>query len=277
MQRKSLGKQIWHVLSPLAVRYVIAYIVEIIIIGSYTMKKYPGVFGTLETQEQMYEQMAVILEEILPYSTQIGTVAAIITIPFLLRMMKKDNYQSEATPFTMGKYVYAIVMSIAVAVGLNNILLLANVAEFSESYQESAELLYSPSFAIQILCLGIVYPIMEELIFRGLMFRRIRKNTASFYAVLSSALFFGAYHGNSVQMIYGAICGIMLAFFCEKSGTVKVPIIAHMAMNLTAVILTEMDAFTWMFAVPSRMAIITILCAAIGSSMYVLIRKKDVS
>lgn len=277
VQRKSLGRQIWSILSPLVVRYVIAYIVEIVIISCFTAMKYPGAFHGLETQEQIYEQLAVVLEAILPYSTQMGTVAAVITIPFLLRMMKKDNFQSDVQDFSVIKYIYATIMSVAVAVGLNNILLLVDIAKFSESYQESAELLYAPSFGVQILCLGIVYPIMEELLFRGLIFRRIRRNAAAFNAIISSALFFGVYHGNSVQMVYGALCGIMLAYFCEKSGSVKLPVIAHMAMNITAVILTKLDAYKWMFAVPTRMVIITIICAAIGSSMLVLIRQKEIS
>ena len=275
VQKNSLGKQMWSVLSPLVVRYAIAYIVEVIIIGFYTMKKFPNVFETLVTQEQIYEQIAVVLEAILPYSTQIGAVAAVITIPCFLRMIKKDNLQPEKPDFPVVKCAFAVVMSVAVAVALNNILLLANIAEFSESYQESAEMLYSPSFPVQILCLGIIYPIMEELLFRGLIFRRVRQNTSAFNAVISSALFFGIYHGNSVQMIYGALSGVMLAYLCEKSGSVKVPIMAHMAMNMTAVILTELDAFTWMFAVPVRMVIITIVCAALGSSMLVLIRQTD--
>lgn len=277
MQRTSLGKQIWCYFTPLIVRYVIAYIVEIIIIGGYTMKKFSGVFGTFETQEQIYAQFEVILEEILPYSTQIGAVAAVITIPIFVRMMIKDDFKIETPGFNVGKTICAIVMSIAVAVGLNNILLLINIAEFSESYQKSAELLYAPSLPVQLLCLGIIYPIMEELLFRGLLFRRIRNNTSAFNAIISSALFFGAYHGNSVQMIYGTICGIMLAYFYEKSGSIKVPIMGHIVMNITAVILTELDVFTWMFAVPVRMVIVTILCAAAGSSMLVLIRRKNIS
>ena len=275
MQRRSLSMKIWYYLAPLAVRYVIAYVVEFIIIGVYMMKEFSGVFEHLETQEQMYEQLEVVLEAILPYTTQIGAVTAIITIPVLVRMMKKDDIGTEAKAFSIGKQICAIVMSIAVAIGLNNILLLANIAEYSQSYQESAELLYNPSLPVQLICLGVIYPIMEEVLFRGLLFQRIRKNSSAFVAVISSALFFGVYHGNSVQMIYGTLCGVLLAYLCEKSGSIKVPIMGHIAMNTTAVILTELDAFTWMFAVPVRMVIVTILCAAVGSSMLVILRKYE--
>ncbi len=275
MQRRSLSMKIWYYLAPLAVRYVIAYVVEFIIIGVYMMKEFSGVFEHLETQEQMYEQLEVVLEAILPYTTQIGAVTAIITIPVLVRMMKKDDIGTEAKTFSIGKQICAIVMSIAVAIGLNNILLLANIAEYSQSYQESAELLYNPSLPVQLICLGVIYPIMEEVLFRGLLFRRIRKNSSAFVAIISSALFFGVYHGNSVQMIYGTLCGALLAYLCEKSGSIKVPIMGHIAMNTTAVILTELDAFTWMFAVPVRMVIVTILCAAVGSSMLVILRKYE--
>ena len=66
---------------------------------------------------------------------------------------------------------------------------------------------------------------------------------------------------------------LMLAYFYEKYGSLKAPMMAHILMNTVAVIMTELDAFRWMFAVPMRMVIITIACAAVGSSMLVFIQK----
>ena len=94
------------------------------------------------------------------------------------------------------------------------------------------------------------------------------------YSIVSSAVFFGIYHGNMVQLIYGMIAGLMLGYLCEKFGTMKAPILAHVVINTVAVILTELDAFTWMFKVPVRMVIITIACAFVASSMFVLLRQE---
>ena len=274
MQKNGLGKHMWSVLSPLLLRYAIAYVVELIIIGIYMFTQMEVDFSSLQTQEEMYEQITVIMDAIMPYTTEIGAVAAVITIPFLLRMIKKDQL-FVAKEISKVKYIYASVMSVAFTVGLNNILLLTNIAEYSDAYQESAELLYMPSLGVQLLCLGVIYPVMEELIFRGVVYKRMRANTMAGIAMFSSAIFFGLYHGNSVQFVYGTFSGVMLAYFCEKFSTIKAPILAHVLMNITAVILTELDAFTWMFAVPVRMVVITIACAFVASSMFVMLRKEE--
>ena len=246
-----------------------------------SVQYFQGVIETIETQEQLYEHMVTLTEAFMPYATQVGALAAVITIPFLIRMIKKDRVLENQGGFVPNKvasakeYPFLIIMSVAVAVGLNNLLLLLNISEYSEAYQESAEILYSPSFPVQILCLGIIYPIMEELIFRGLIYRRMRVRIPVVSAISFSSVVFGLYHGNSVQFIYGAIAGVMLAYFYEKYGSLAAPVIGHIVINIMAVILTELDAFTWMFKVPMRMAVITILCAAVGSSMFVMIRKND--
>jgi membrane protease YdiL (CAAX protease family) len=164
-------------------------------------------------------------------------------------------------------------ISIPFSLGLNNILILSNLAEYSEAYQEATEALYTPSLPVQIVCVGVIIPIMEEYIFRGVIYKRMRRHATAKRAMISSAIFFGIYHGNSVQMIYAALCGLLLAYLYEKYGSIKAPILAHMLMNIVVCLLTDADGFTWMFSKPIRMALITIGCAALASTVFLEIRK----
>ena len=68
MQKNGLGR-IWSVLSPLVLRYAIAYVAEFIVVGIYMFTQMNIDFGTLQTQEEIYEQMEIVLEAIVPYST----------------------------------------------------------------------------------------------------------------------------------------------------------------------------------------------------------------
>ena len=61
----------------------------------------------------------------------------------------------------------------------------------------------------------------------------------------------------------------------EKYGSLKAPILAHVLMNVVVCVLSDVNAFTWMFSQPIRMAIITIVCAAIGSSVFLAVRQID--
>ena len=134
-----------------------------------------------------------------------------------------------------------MIISIAASIALNNVILVCNLTEYSESYQQAAMSLYSPAFAMQIICLGIVFPIMEEYLFRGLIYRRIRPNMSAKWAIFISALFFGMYHGNLVQAVYGMVAGSILAYLYEKYGSMKAPILAHMLMNITTCIITALE------------------------------------
>ena len=176
------------------------------------------------------------------------------------------------------KYICGILLaSISLVIGLNNILQMLNIAQYSKAYQEAAETIYAMSFWNQIWSTGLLIPILEELLFRGMAFRLLRRWIPFGWAMLITAVLFGVYHGNLVQFIYATICGLFLAYLCEKFGTVLASIAAHMAMNLVACIMTEFATFYWMFETGWRVSIITAICVVIFAVSFVWIQKMDVT
>ena len=166
---------------------------------------------------------------------------------------------------------------IALAIGLNNIILLLDIPKYSRAYQEAAEVLYAPSFGKQILYTGLMIPVIEELLFRGLAFRILRKWVSFVRAMLVTAFLFGLYHGNLVQFIYATLCGLFLAYLCEKFQTVLAPIAGHIVMNVTACTMTEFQWFSWMFGSVWRVIVITIICVLIYGTMFCFLQKMDVT
>ena len=73
-------------------------------------------------------------------------------------------------------------------------------------------------------------------------------------------------------MIYGFILGMMLAYVYEKYGSLKAPVAAHMAMNLLSVLATEFGLYSWLMKDKIRIGVITVACATIASTMFVMIR-----
>ena len=278
MQRKSFGKLIWEIASPILVHLGVTFLVEMVFLMAYYLKSLPELVAAMESEEALMEFVMETANIMYEYVVELTAITALATLPFLIWMRKRDKRKENAVGIVpnkkapLSKYFLIAGISIPFAVGFNNILTLSNLGEYSIAYQETAEALYTPSFFVQIVCLGLIVPITEEFIFRGLIYKRMRMNTSPMRAIFSSALFFGIYHGNSVQMIYGTICGLLMAYLYEKYGSIKAPIFAHMLMNIVACILTEVDGFTWMFVKPVRMAIITIACAAIASTMFLFIR-----
>ena len=177
---------------------------------------------------------------------------------------------------TVKEYASVLVMSISLAVGLNNVLLFLDLAKYSKAYQEAVKVLYAPSLIEQILLTGILIPIVEELIFRGLLFKILRKWIPFVFAMMISAVLFGLYHGNLVQFVYASLCGLMLAYFYERFQSVVVPICAHMVMNLVAVLFTEYGIFTWMFEELCRMICMIAFCTFVFIVCWaILVRKGE--
>ncbi len=82
--------------------------------------------------------------------------------------------------------------------------------------------------------LGIVFfaPLVEELIFRGLVLRRLAVRWGGTVAVVVSSLAFGGLHGATV--LGATISGVAKALLYARSRTLVVPITAHLFYNLVA-------------------------------------------
>ena len=152
MLQKDLGKQIWEVLSPIVVNSVVAFIVQMVIIGIYYVGHLDEIAVLSGTQEEVMQKAAEIVYGVLEYSVEIAGISALFAIPFLLLMMKKDKQKEVAAGILanqvapLSKYVLVAGISIPFSLGLNNLILFMNLAKYSEAYQEAAESFYSPSF-----------------------------------------------------------------------------------------------------------------------------------
>lgn len=173
--------------------------------------------------------------------------------------------------------MYLILISVAVALGLNNLLLLSNIAAYSPKYQEAVEILYQPSFELQILYTVVMAPVIEELLFRGLLFKVLRRWLPFWLTMSISALGFGLYHGNLVQFIYATLCGFLFAYFCEKFHSLMAAIFSHMIMNLVSITMTQFGFFQWIFSNPFTIIVSTVLCVILFGYGFWNIQKMDVT
>lgn len=86
-------------------------------------------------------------------------------------------------------------------------------------------------FVLMLLLGGVIAPIGEELLFRGILFPWLRRWGLPLSVILS-ALAFGLFHGFNIVFVTAAILGAMFALLYEWSGSLWPPIIAHAANNL---------------------------------------------
>ena len=98
------------------------------------------------------------------------------------------------------------------SLGLNILLTLTGFSDSSQSYQEVAKQQYGVAFVVGLILYGLISPLAEEVVFRGVIFNRTRRFYGPALAIVISGLFFGAFHGNLVQGVYGGCMGILMAY-----------------------------------------------------------------
>ncbi|MCM1193356.1 MAG: CPBP family intramembrane metalloprotease [Butyrivibrio sp.] len=85
----------------------------------------------------------------------------------------------------------------------------------------------------------LVAPLAEELLFRGIIYNSLKGPVPPLPAMLMAAVFFGVYHGNWVQGIYGFLMGCLMIYGYEYFGDFRVPVIMHGAVNLVSYLLSN--------------------------------------
>ena len=83
---------------------------------------------------------------------------------------------------------------------------------------------------------GLVAPLVEEILFRGFIFRNLRDQIGRGWAIVLSGIIFGAVHMEPSVIIPLSVFGIGLAMLYEWTGSLLVPIAAHAAWNLMTLV-----------------------------------------
>lgn len=93
------------------------------------------------------------------------------------------------------------------------------------------ESLSSGNLLISALCVGILFPILEELLFRRLLCHKLLPLGEKKTIILSAAIF-GFIHGNLYQFAYAFLLGLIFGYIYVKTGKLIYTIIFHCIINL---------------------------------------------
>ena len=145
----------------------------------------------------------------------------------------------------------------------------------SLGYQEANANFYGSTLVLELISSALMTPILEELVFRGILFTRLKIMLPKIPAIVVSALIFAAVHFNIVQFIYAFLLGIVLAILMDQADHVYPAIIGHITANLIAVLRTEtgileqtMDksVFAW---------VISVVLLVVGVGALIIFVKKN--
>lgn len=129
------------------------------------------------------------------------------------------------------------VVSVAFAIGLNYLFSFIGANEISKSFGEVQKAQYGVDFVIGVILFGILSPIVEEIMFRGMLYNRLKRMFSMYLAMGLSALLFGVFHGEIVQGVYGFLMGVLIVFCYEKFKSFWIPVAMHIVANVCVFVL----------------------------------------
>lgn len=224
----SAGKKLWEVINP--------FIFIMICMISGTMV---GAISAMMIASSMNKTIYDIYDIYVKASLIAEMAAFAVVIIAKRKSVIYDKFKYEHKPNCWP--VYRIILGIAAAVAysmlINYLIALSGLHQLFPAYDNSAAMQFSGQpIILLILTVVILGPIAEEIIFRWMIFGRIRYYFGSKWAILLSGLMFGIYHMNMIQFVFATFLGIGFAYLYDKSGNIYITIIAHMIINMIGII-----------------------------------------
>ena len=111
-----------------------------------------------------------------------------------------------------------------------------NIFQLKNSAEQSVSTQSIPEMVLYAVAVAIVPAFAEEFAFRGILMGVLRKHGDAF-AIMASSVMFGAMHGNTTQIVFAFVLGLIFAFVDCKANSSIPSIIIHFFNNFYSVLL----------------------------------------
>lgn len=285
MNRTPQSKRFWRILGPILIYFGIQFVGQMIVQTVVLATHMQDLVGMMQSaQTESYPEVVAtlsmkLMEWMMEYQSLISGFLALCTIPLPAFLFWRDRKMERAVQLPVNKvaplkkYIWILLFGAAFCVGMNVVMVMSGLAMKDVSFLNVSKALYSESLGVMLVCQGLIVPISEEWMFRGVLYRRCREQMKFWGAAFSVSLLFAFIHGSVTQMAYTLILGIFLAYVYEKFGSLKAPMFLHILVNSISIVLTKKELLLWLCSDFMRMAVCVVGCAFIGALAFVEIRK----
>ena len=157
-----------------------------------------------------------------------------IAFPVLLLLMKQIP-ENTLTPPKKQKmkpslFILLLFPSLSISFIVSIFFNLLSMILIKRIHNPLADRIMNLDLAPAFILILVIAPIMEELVFRKILYHKLSAYGSKTY-IITSALFFSLGHLNIVQSVYAFAAGFFLAWIMYQTGKVIYPILFHMILN----------------------------------------------
>ncbi len=232
-----------------AVGKAVAYFATYLLMQIIVSVVYSSIITTQMTMEMMAagEEIDIVAmttevtELLMGRLMELTFVAGLATLVFfwLVFLIRRKKITKEVC---LRKFPVNGILPIAVLAACFNVITTVVVSYFPwpqswmDSYAASASSIDGSLMAW--LTAVLMAPVLEEIVFRGLMYTRLKKGLPAIAAAIVTSLAFGIAHGTIIWFIYTFIFSLVLIWVFEKFQSLGACIVLHMAYNLSGMALS---------------------------------------
>ena len=169
------------------------------------------------------------------------------------------------------KYLWLTPVGFFYCLFMNLLLLLIGVNDGSGALRDQAlsEMFSNQEWMLLLINL-VIAPILEELLFRKLLYQKLFREKLGvrvLFSALVSAAVFAVLHLNVPQGIYAFFLGLVLCETLEHTGSLAAAVFVHAAANLFTILVNRYEAlneFLYALRIPAMIAGLLIFLLALG-------------
>ena len=241
-------KRAWRIISPVVIYLIIERIVGFCINFYYIMGRLEAdAVWTDSLEAQLYEEVYNLQSK---NAVLISGIVAVLCILIFSRSIKKEwnkrPYVIEEHGSCYLKYLYVAAAAIGFTLAVNLFINAWGIFKYDFDFAELSQMIYSESVLMQFLVIGLIVPICEELIFRGLIYERITQSGSERWAMILTSIIFSFFHGSWIQIIYAFCFSFIIIYTHQRCGTFLAPIIFHIISNLSSLVLRQFPPLSTM-------------------------------
>lgn len=190
------------------------------------------------------EEYQTDLQNYISDNALIITVITFIIFGFICYKIYRKQKNDYNNKLDVKSILILLVLGIVLNLSFNLIIgSLNNLFSFTNNYDA-----INIDIFTYIICTGILGPILEELLFRGIVFNGLKKFNKQMKSILLASFIFAFFHSNPIQMLYAFCLSFILLYVYEKYRTIKAPILVHVASNI-------MNIFTCMLIINNNLVL----------------------
>lgn len=180
-------------------------------------------------------------------------------------------------PMFAGILVFGISVQCLCSYALS--LILPLFPETNRRYMELMDSMGTGKGIMPLLYMGILAPIVEELIFRGLVLGYEKRELPFWCANFIQAFLFGLYHQNIVQFVYAFCIGLFLGYLCQRLQSLKLIMVIHGVINISGNLLVyfKLDLLAESKAAMVMVILVSMVFAVLSYLFLLRGREKSVS